>query len=360
MLPYHINLALITLYAIIFHPNFNLKRKKIFLSICFLQLFLLSALRSFNVGQDVNTYVNYFYNMRKASWQSFLLVDKTMECGYAITNKIISIFTGNAHILLAIFALLLLSFLCKSLLDNSQDVYLSLYLYITIFFFYQSFNQIRQMLAFAIILYGYKYIRKNNLFLWSLWVFVAFTFHFSSIIVFPLYFLRKITITKKTIIIYAVGTITSIALFQFIGKLMLSKIPRYAPYFSSEYYYDISMNSILNLIFRISMVAVLFLFYKQVISINRNNLVLYHSILLLLCFQIFSLNNSILSRIPTYFFGFIILLIPEVIHLFYGRKAYHFIYAAVVISFFVYNMLYFNTSTGISSGVVPYKVFLHS
>ena len=88
-------------------------------------------------------------------------VDRSMEVGYVLLNKIVRIFTSNAQWILVIIAFTTCYLMAKFVYDNCDRVFLPTYIIFCESLYMQSFNLARQTLAIAIGLQAYTLLKKE-------------------------------------------------------------------------------------------------------------------------------------------------------------------------------------------------------
>ena len=112
----------------------------------FLPFAVVSALR-YQVGTDWPIYNDYFHSIPAGG-------KKFTEPLFNLLNRFLYHFTQNSYILFAVVAVLLLSFMFLTIFQQSEYLTLSILIFVVSGDFFNSQNQIRQMLATAILLYA--------------------------------------------------------------------------------------------------------------------------------------------------------------------------------------------------------------
>ena len=135
------------------------------------------------------------------------------EKGFYFIGVIVKTFTDNIQIYLTVVAGLSLFFLYKSLKRYSIFPLIGLCAYIARFFMGRNLVQIRAGLAYAIIIWGIKYIQEKKFWKYLLVVYIASLFHTSAWIALPLYFFSNWININKTIVV--VGLIIAFILGAF-------------------------------------------------------------------------------------------------------------------------------------------------
>lgn len=154
----------------------------IFGLLTFLPMYLINA-SMYYVGNDYQNYVVYFSRISKGEEQN---VDIAYKLVNILVNKLGLEFQWVIFIIcIPAYAILLLCI--KRYTENMWLSYLLFFLYG--FFFLLSLNQIRQLVAVAFVCWSYQYITKRSFVKFLISVLLGASFHFSALIVLPLYFL---------------------------------------------------------------------------------------------------------------------------------------------------------------------------
>lgn len=184
--------------SIIFIISFAdyIKGCKLKKSIFMLTLFILTVVCTFRsistesfYGYDTNSYVE-FYN------DSYLDNNLNLELGYKFINIVVHIFTDNYRYLFFIISAVTMLYIYKYITYNTHNIFIALLAYISIFYYIRDFSQIRASLAYAIAIYGTRYIIEENGTKFLLNSILATTIHSSAIFILLLYPIKKFQIKK--------------------------------------------------------------------------------------------------------------------------------------------------------------------
>ena len=192
------------IYAGVRRPTVMLGSKncdKAFKVLCFLPLFLVSALR-YNVGTD---YMWTYYQgyIRVGNGNNF----DDFSIGYKKMVQALNIITKDPQILFVVTSFIFCYFLWKTIYEQSADILLSIMLVIVTRYYFISLNTIRQFIAMSIVIYATKYIIQNKIIKFLIFLAIASLFHTSILIYIVLIFLRKINLSRKRVAIIGVGVI---------------------------------------------------------------------------------------------------------------------------------------------------------
>lgn len=124
------------------------------------------------------------------------------EMGYVLSNVAISYITQNRYIFILILTLISYFLISRSIIKYCCNYQLATVIFLGLMFFF-TFTYLRQMLAFATGWLAIQYIYKRKLWKFITLVFIAFLFHNSAIILFPLYFIPIRKYNTSIIIIIA-------------------------------------------------------------------------------------------------------------------------------------------------------------
>lgn len=260
--------------------RFHIKYVIYMLFAALLPIFL-SSIRS-GIGIDYNTYIRLFENYRNIT---FLDYTKTLQ-GYEIGNYFIvklgyALF-GETQGVFALYSILTLLLLVISVDYYSDRISVLHGIMIMFFIFYPgSYNTVRQYLAVAIIVFGYRYIENRSIFKYIICVLIAATFHSTALIMLFAYFLfdvnkkaelqdsrgiiswNSIKSTIKVILLVVAPSLLSWAIS------ILSNIALFSRYFES---YDASSYDITpSIILKLPVYIPLVLAYRKNVAKDERN-----------------------------------------------------------------------------------------
>ena len=310
------------------------------LFLCFVVLTFVSGLRGGNVGTDTNSYLNIF------------LISNGLQNGhirieflfYAL-NRIVGIFTDNPQWILLVSSAIISFNILSFIKNNSNDVCLSVFLYVCLFYYLASFNVMRQYIAISIILYSIKYIKDERFLPFLVSVIVAMGFHRMAIVGIFLWFIFKSNVSIKRVIlcgIILIGGIISFPLVFTIIKIIWKDLFFY--YVNEEIGYagGWMMPVVYTCIFIAAFVVVVF---DKEWQQNDNNLSLFTCSLISMIwgfspFVIRGLSATSIQRIGWLYQIFSIALIPNLLdsRFFKNKK---FLVRSIVVLFGLVHLIYF-------------------
>lgn len=340
MVPYYIMVAVPAILMMLFGRRSDKfseeKKNKVVLLFFFGILLAILALRHETVGVDIKNYLGMF---NKASSLSFkeLFEFYEEEQGYYLLNKIISVFTMDKQIFLAIIAIISLVPVARLYIKNSENAMLTISIFLITSNFGILFSALRQVIAIGIVAISYKYIKEKKLWKFLLLILLAFFFHKSAFIALLLYPMYHMNITKPKLFIFIpiIGVVFAFnkPIFEFLIQFLGEDYEKYGSEETGAF-----MMIILFAIF-------LFLSYfaPDESKMDKEAIGLRNIMVLALTMQTFALASPMAMRMNYYNIMFIPLLLPKIINRCHdrNRKTYQFIELGMIVFFIVY---YFYTA----------------
>jgi len=185
-----------------------------------------SALRS-GVGTDWPIYEEMFASI-SAGGAAF------GEPGFNLLNRLVHAISPNFALFVFVTGALTCSIVFRAIYWSSVFVPLSILVFFLDASFFNSMNQIRQMLATAIFLYAFRYARERRLLPYLLWMLAAASIHFIAAVFVPLYFVYGHAPRPRSQFAFLAA---NAALLYPLGKLAIFVVSktRYAWYLDSVY-----------------------------------------------------------------------------------------------------------------------------
>lgn len=294
------------------------------LQVITITLIIFAACR-YDVGVDYMTYYNIIHGYKLGA---ILRTEPLNQLIFSLTAR-----WDSPFLCFLIYACITYIFVYKACVNNSIRPYLSIFLYITLFYL-ESLGYIRQAVSIAIGLYAFKYIKTQRFKSYCLWVGISMLFHLSAIILLAAYFIYW-KVRLKSAIIMVIGILV-------LKELLFSAITAlnfYSGYIDKE----ISGGSKLKYLYPLLLGFIGILQWNM----NREKERLYTVCFLALPFPfIFPPHTGM--RIGNYFFSYICFLIP----LFFQESNYKirttFAFLTTLI-FFIYIL--------ISKDYIPYRFY---
>lgn len=306
-------------------------------------LFLISALRSTDVGTDLENYLPFFTTISSLPLTDIFNIG--WEPGYLIFNKIISVISSDSRFFLICTSLFIVVGYVTFIYKNSSYPWLSLFLFIALGTYTDSFNIIRQSMAIVIILHSLKFIEKDNLIKYFLYVILATLFHKTAIVclIIPIIYHFKATIPNFFILL-----IISYISISLLGSSVLSLAIELA---FNEYSLTGYPQGGVNMLILLIAITLISLF---VLSDTKRYKLYCSMMILACCLQIFSLQFSLFARTVTYFSMAIIVLVPELVRRLHSPEIRSLSIAAIVAISSLYFVVFILKNN--LSGIVPYHI----
>ena len=287
-------ISVFILFSIVaFLPIANKKLKEIILYCLGFILILIAAFRGPNVDKDHMNYIDYFKE------NDFKLV----EPSFVIITRILKLFTSNPASIFVVFAIIGVSLKIKAIKQLSELWLLSIVIYTSYFFILHEMTQIRAGVASAILLLCVKPIYERDWKRFLLFTFLAVSFHYSSLIILPFWFLGHKP--RKILLLFSIP-VAYMIYFTHVNLIALLPIPgikeKLEVYKGLQELGDDQWNSInvFNLLFLAKIAIFYFVLWKYDLIAARNKyapILLKISCISLSCFLVFATMPIIAFRL---------------------------------------------------------------
>ena len=283
-------------------------RKKMSFLIVSIMIPTLVAGFRYNNGTDYNLYTNIFNTIRGGN--TFYSV-KSIEVGFVVLVKAALIFSKSPVFMFLLCAAVINTFYYIGSLKMSANLSFSILLFFITGTFFDSFNGLRQYIAAAIIFFSYQYLLNNETKKYVVCILVATLFHYSALIMLPLYFVFKQRFSlKKTIIIISMVLFGGSYVLEIATNLL--RFTRYSYFIGSvEYKVIVTAASILYT----SIITVFFTYQmvkrKHIITDRQKQLYSIQVVILLAALS--SLFIPLSARLQYYFLPMEMIVVPEIV-----------------------------------------------
>lgn len=201
----------------------------------------------------------------------------------------------------------------KSFFRYDYTFYIIIVYLLTPLFFFDTFNAVRSMFAASIFVYSCKYIESKEFIKYLSCILIAFTIHFSALLLLPFYFIgrkdfTKIFLTITLISSYVIGSVIKIS----IDAILIKIIPFYAVYTFRDTQHQ--GTGLLNIIF--NLIILLLIYKKQLITTSTRNLIPFNLFFIGIVLSNFMPSFFYVSRVAMYFIVFGSIVIPMLINIF--------------------------------------------
>ncbi len=221
---YYIMMAVILVLGFLLSYKGQTKRKNlIFLGISFVMLAGIAAIR-YEVGDDYYNYMMIFNRVKDMPLTDCFTYNQ--EPGFFLWCKLIQLFTVNFQWFYVASTVVTTALVLLFIYKESKLPALSVYLYMSMMFYYWSLSLMRQIFAAAICVLSVKYIREKKFIPFLLIVLLAASFHKSALIMLPVFFIAQIKFNWKSVSILGgaalIGFIFAPNIMQFATKILNS------------------------------------------------------------------------------------------------------------------------------------------
>ena len=231
---YFIILSLIALNGLLFG-----KKRKWFVISSFLILIVVAALRSSQVGVDLQLhYIPNYEKIANISWGqvgSYFVGRGQYDIGFVYLCKLLSVCSDDGQFFIVATSIFIFASFALFIYRYSSDVVLDTILLLTSFSFFQHMCIIAQSLAVAIVLYGIESLKEKKYVKYVAIVFVASLIHSSAIICFVFILLQKMELKRKNIFIYISAITAALFGYQTLVPIMVNRFfPAFSFYIGQE------------------------------------------------------------------------------------------------------------------------------
>lgn len=314
MLVYLTNIILIIVWALIFCTGKRTKLKKIlFVVICFVQLYLISAFR-YGIGADYKMYSDGFFSMAvDVARNGFNLTGyEDWEIGFIFLNKFLALFTAQPSVFFAVTSLLTLIGPAYLIIKYSVNPFMSMFLYVNLYLFYLDINFVRQAIAMSILCFAYGFLRDKKFWRFLLIVALAACFHLTAIYMIPVFLVCLFRVNTRTLILYLFGLLFYYILSDGVLNIVLSK-------FHTEYSGSVFIENGVFFYYAFYPLlicgAMVFLsYYVKKLTPEMHTLI--HLTLMMGFWTIVMTKHALFERFSYYTMLFVILAVPEAIKAF--------------------------------------------
>ena len=324
------------------------KWKKIYLLICFFQMFLIQGLRDVSVGTDTSFYVNVYNNYHNNEYYSFLFTH--YELGFQFLYNFLHYLNIDYQgMLLIVSGVTMLGF-ANFIYRTSSNLILSVFIF-SCLLYPNSFNIMRQFLALSLSINAISLIFKEKYISSSILILFSSLFHTMSLLMFIPLILSLFKNWKLSIYIL----LLSCVIFFFFGSYIVNFG---ATIFNKQFYInnDFSVNRLFRTTTLITMIICIIMIYCTRFNKSKVD----NKFKLLTCISIVNLNFGILylkyefmSRIIEMFNSFLLISFPLAS---YEIKTYY----RPIIKIMVWAIpvvLLINSVFNSGSGIENYKFF---
>lgn len=323
--------------------KFHIPKNIIFFIAAAIPLVLVSALR-WETGVD---HLNYYYVFTNVNYG----LDTHVEIGFKLICRLVWLFTMDMAWLFALCTIITISFTFIAIWQSSSNVFISVFLFITMGYYFYSMNSIRHFMALALYLFAFKFIKERKLIKYIVVILLAATFHKIALIALPLYFILNIKYKA-----YWYGIFSAVLLaFAIFYRQILDFVYKYIFYFYKAIEGEHVGTSIVNVGITLALTILCILYRKKLLERNEKNIILINSAFLGLIF--FALCGWIpeYTRIGQYLTILSLFLVPEVLACEENKKIRQIYQVGLLVGFSLYMIVILWNSRIDTIQLIPYS-----
>ena len=326
-------------------------RKALFCGLAGMQLFVISALR-YGIGTDYESYqLQYAYIVEMGFPEGIFY--KYFEPGYNFLNLLASKTSLGFQFVVTASSFVTIFCVTYSIYKYSSSVLFSFFLYITLGFYYASFCLIRQEMAMAICLLAIADMKKQKTVKVSLIILFAALFHFGALILLPVYWIIHLKINVHKCLVVFILLFGFLFFWDTIIQIGVALFPKYKGYLTSEF---MAGKNIKSLALYLAIFGIIFVHRKQLLMLNKTNVVYTNMAIYMLLIALFPLRMSQFDRFPPFLSIFSILCLPEIIRSYQCLRSRHMYILLLIVFGLLWNIYYFYSGI---SGVIPYQTIFN-
>lgn len=225
----YIALAVFPVFLGVFFPRLHesKKQKRQFYLICGFVMLLIMGLRYYGLGSSDT--LNYYNAMKRAiesiSWENFYNPDY-FEIGAQLFIYSLSRILKDPQWLMVITSLIYIVAIFYFIDNNSNDIPLSITLYISLGLMIFNLQGMRQSIAMSICLFAYEQAKRKHLIKFLVLIIIAVTFHQTAIVFLPVYIVCRLRFSYKNMLIMfliSLLVITNASRIMFIANSLFDR-----------------------------------------------------------------------------------------------------------------------------------------
>jgi len=312
----------------------------------FVVLFCISSFRG-DFTSDYKNYRDQFLYYSKFTVYEVLGSPRLrgQELGYVLLNILTYQLGGSYVAFVSEISFLTLLFFYKGFWNDSDDVWLSIIMFVSIGAYYTSFNISRQILAVSMTFWGAKYLYDRKAGKYFIIVLLASLFHRTALILIPFYFVLNMDLNWKSVTLVTLCTIGLVVALDEVLDLVRFYV--YSAYRNDSY--GMTGLKVTNIVLPAVVAMLGLLLRKEIQEPDKKDKIWINATLFYLIFSLLGLKVMMLQRFAEYFMPFSILLLTRMFCRVKPKEFRLFFIFLFVIGFCLYNLV-----TLSSSGYNPY------
>lgn len=313
------------------------------LLVSFILIFFFLAFR-FNYGNDYSHYNHLFYDIN-ANFVAYLKGDYRVEFGWVILNKIFYPFGFFTMIFsLALFYCIVYYNFIKKFVKSENYWFAIIIFYFNSNYLLVQLSAMRQTLAIILFIYSLNYIINKKYLKSILFIFLAFSFHNSAVIIYPIVLISLFLNFKINIVKIVIIEIVFISFFV-IGELLKSQLIDFMSFIFENRYlnyldWEIEKPSLINIFVYSTLLIIVLKFYNRMDFKFKilNKLFVFGILFLPLGFII-----PISGRMAYYFLPLSIVIYPKIFELIKSKLIKNVFVLSVIIVLIIRLYTFFNS-----------------
>ena len=172
----------------------------IFYSSAFI-LILFAGFRANVVGTDTNNYISMFI-AKSNQEQSIFEIEGNIEIGYLFLQQVAYFISTKYWSILTLIAIISVISTYYVVRELTQNIIISIFIYVTLGIYLLFFNAGRQGISVAISTVGLLYILDRSIVKYLICIFIASLFHKTALIMIPFYFIIVLPFSTKRVLLF--------------------------------------------------------------------------------------------------------------------------------------------------------------
>jgi len=250
----------------------------------------------------------YIYGEMYETTTERLLKYEPFEIGFRYYYMLLRVFSENRYFMFFVTAFIVIIVHFHILKTYSKVVFFALFIYFCKFAL-MNFVYLRQIIAMCFIWYSIKFIIKRKLILYCFFVFIAFNFHKSSILFFPIYFIYNLKISTLRMLFVLLGTLfvalTPLSLFLFSSLAESADNDKVNVYLEATAGGEAAINFFYFL--EIVLIIIMMLKFRSQFYKTKHGTFIFNGMFAYILISALALTNATFVRFGWYFFIFIII-----------------------------------------------------
>ena len=351
--------TLITVAALSIVLGGTKKRNIKYILIIAIGLLLLCALRGDRVGSDLGRYETHYNTCDETEWEDIGENYDWSNFGFYYLCKFHSVVFGSSFhsflVMLAVIQALCLTFV---IYKTSVNPYLSYTMYIALGYYVFTYSGLKQAMATAFIFLAFVCILEKRPWLFTLFVLLAVTMHFPSIVFLAAYMIGRHKIGLLDTVYLAVIVLI---IYLYRNQIVLLLSDAYGTVVETE-----AMGGVGGKI--IMMIALIFIGFLLRIPQGKTDMeysCTFNFMIIAAILQTFAVYGNVFERLADYYFVFAMFYVAFV----FEKKELRNINAKGIVHFynttqtvlgiglFIFALMYYYSFIGSSVGLLPYSLY---